>query len=177
MGIFKKLFGKEKAVSREALIHAETDRLWLLIKETLAYYDTIACPCAFPRFIQYASIDCVGTGMGLSFYMSETEGFIHHCGPYYNIQQVDKENENYRAIYTCKKCSSTFICGWQDLSIHVDRTYLKPTEIKIAAIGAGIKTPVPYVVGLFGHRLPPQNDFVKLDLGSFKEYISELKNG
>jgi hypothetical protein len=152
----------------------ETEKMWKLIQETLAFYDHIACPCAFPRFRQYTAIDCVN--FRGSFYMSETEAFLHYCQPYFDVQEIDKGDENYRAIYTCKKCKSIYEFGWTDFSIRVSRTYLKIEDIKAVQIGlAGIR-PIPFYLGLFGHMLPARDQFQKVELADFITYIRGISD-
>lgn len=176
MGFFKQLFGSSKVSVKKQRSQAEldelqreTDRTWALLKETLAYYDSIACPCAFPRFIQYTSIDCVD--MSGSFYMSETEGFIQHAGPYYEISETDKGQENHRNIYTCKKCASTFEFGWADFSIYVSRSFLKPVKINVKQAGADARSPIPFYIGFFGHKLPDLSLVQKVSFEVFQSYI------
>jgi hypothetical protein len=149
----------------------ETEKLWLHIKETLAYYNSIACACAFPRFRQYAAIDCVEYRG--SFYMSEVEAFLQHCQPYFDIKESDKGDEAYRAVYTCKKCGSTYDYGWSDFSIYVSRTYLKIKEFKAIQVGSAAEQPIPFYIGLFGHKLPDQGLFKRVGL---TDYIAYLRN-
>ncbi len=154
-------------------IQDNANKLWKLLEETLSYYDSVACACAFPRFHQYVRIDCVD--YGASFYMSETEGFIYHAQKYFDVQPLGKGGEVNNAIYTCKKCKSTYDYGWADFSIHVNRTVLKLQELKTETIGAEAKTPIPFVVGLFGHKYPERSLFDMVSLEVFSTYIRELK--
>jgi len=184
MSIYEKLFGKKKEKPVKPVvdpvreehykkIQENTDRLWLLLKETLEYYDTVACPCAFPRFRQYAAIDCVDTGT--SFYASETEGIIFHAKGYYNEEASASGSDVNNAIYTCKKCGSTFDYGWSDFSIHVNRTVLKARELKVVDMGAAAIIPIPMFVGLFGHNYPDRSGFNLVGYEEFAAYIRELK--
>ena len=150
----------------------ETEKTWKLIQETLAFYDGIACPCAFPRFRQYTAIDCVD--FRASFYMSETEAFLHYCHPYFDVQEIDKGDENYRAMYTCKKCRSIYEYAWTDFSIRISRTYLKIKDMKAVQVGPTGKLPIPFYLGLFGHTLPAQDQFQKVELADFINYIREI---
>jgi hypothetical protein len=156
-------------------IQEDTNRLWTLLRETVEYYKSLACPCAFPRFIQYTSIDCSDTHN--SFYMSETEGFIQTSGDCFDVQEIEKGNECYKAGHTCRTCGSTYINAWSDFSIRVSRTYLKPVELKAKQIGADPEKPIPFFVGLFGHSYPDRTDFQHVDYQKFKDYIRALKNG
>jgi len=154
-------------------IQMQADKLWNLIEETLVYYNTVACQCAFPRFRQYVGIDCSDTGD--SYYVSETETFISCSKKYFNIEQLTpiRGGENSIAIYTCKKCSTTFEFGWSDFSIHVDRSYLTLKDKKVDDIGADIQTQIPVLLGPFGHSYPV-NAFDKVDLETLKEYMLEV---
>ncbi|HET6252966.1 MAG TPA: hypothetical protein VFE32_02765 [Puia sp.] len=181
MNFFQSLFNpNKKALSPEAphelgsiiKLEEETEKLWKAIEETLKYYDKIACLCAFPRFRQYAGIDCVD--FRASFYMSETEAFLHHCNPYFDVHQTDKGDEVCRAIYTCKKCGSTYDYGWSDFSIRVSRTYLKIKELKAVQVGSEAKDPISYYIGLFGHKLPDQGRFKKVELADFITYVRNI---
>ncbi len=156
-------------------IQEATNRLWALLRETVEYYKSVACPCAFPRFIQYTSIDCRETHN--SFYTSETEGFIQTSGDCFEGKEIDKDDECYKAIYTCKTCGSTYLNAWSDFSIRVSRTYLKPIELKAKQIGADAEQPTPFFVGLFGHSYPDRADFKHLGFDEFRGYVRALKNG
>ena len=181
MTLLEKIFGRKKrsivynSNDRAKQIQETTDKLWKVIEEALQFYNSLSCQCAFPRFRQYISIDCSETVK--SFYMSETEGFIRQSHHLFDILEVDRGQEVNQAIYTCKKCGSTYNYAWSDFSIHVDRSYLKPRQISVEQIGADPSNPIPFVVGLFGHSLPDRNLFRQVDLDFFKKYITELKNG
>jgi hypothetical protein len=155
-------------------IQIDTEKLWTQVERTLAFYDNHACPCAFPRFRQYASIDCVDTGN--SFYVSETEAFISRSSRYFDIQTLTPEQggECSLAIYTCKKCGSTYEFGWSDFSIHVSRSYLKLKEKKVSDIGSAPLTPIPVFVGPFGHSYPDKA-FAKTDLERLTKYLEEIE--
>lgn len=155
-------------------VQADANRLWQLLADTIKYYNTVACPCAFPRFFQYTTIDCVDTGS--SFYMSETEGFIQAATEYYEVQKLDQGPEAANSIFTCKVCSSTFNWGWSDFSIHVNRSFLKPITLKATQKGADPEFPTPYFVGPFGHALPDRSAYKWVDFDTFKSYIQSLKN-
>ena len=171
----KRIIGTASQPTTVEQIEADTNQLWTLLRETVEYYNAVACPCAFPRFIQYTSIDCRDTHN--SFYMSETEGFIQTSGDCFDGIEVDKGDECYKAIYTCKTCGSTYINAWSDFSIRVNRTYQKPTALKTKQIGADVELPIPFFVGLFGHSYPDKANFRYTDFETFKEYIRALKSG
>jgi len=159
---------------REQAIQKAADELWEMLKEILKVYYSDGCACRYPRFHQYVQIDC--TDSGKSFYMSETEGFIALSAPYFMIRQIPSGTENYKNEYTCKTCGSVYESGWSDFSIHVSRTYLKILDKKATDIGADATTPVPFVVGLFGHALPPRENFVRVNFAEMKRYLLERKN-
>jgi hypothetical protein len=176
VNIIQKLVKKKQSAAEAARVEQiqnAASQLWALLRETIEYYNSIACPCAFPRFRQYIRIDCLDTHG--SFYMSETEGLIHTSKDCFTVEQIDKGSEIYQALCTCKKCGSTYITGWSDFSIHVNRTFLKPIEIKTAQKGADAETPIPFVVGLFGHKLPDLAGFKHVGFEEFKEYVQALK--
>ena len=66
-------------------IEDNTVKLWKLIEETMAYYISISCQCAFSRYRQIISLDC--SDYEKSFYSSETEGFLQHSRPYFNMTE------------------------------------------------------------------------------------------
>jgi hypothetical protein len=185
MNFLQKIFGQkhhDKQITETGFqprtveqIQKDTNRLWALLRETIEYYKSLACPCAFPRFIQYASIDCRETHN--SFYMSETEGFIQTSGDCFDTKEIDKGDECFKAIYTCKTCGSTYINAWSDFSIRISRTYLKPLQLKANQVGADAENPIPFFVGIFGHSYPDRSDFRNVDFETFKDYIRALKNG
>ena len=185
MKFLQNIFGQKKSGGQKTKaasqiqsieqIQEDTNKLWSLLRDTVEYYKLSACPCAFPRFLQYTSIDCRETHN--SFYMSETEGFIQFSGDCFESQEIDKGDECYKAIYTCKTCGSTYIKAWSDFSIRVNRAYLKPIELKASQIGAEAESPIPFFVGLFGHSYPDRAGFKKQNFDTFKEYIRALKNG
>ena len=155
-------------------IEKDTEKLWTQVERTLEFYDKQACQCAFPRFRQYVSIDCVDTSN--SFYVSETEAFISRSKRYFDIQTLAAEQggECSLAIYTCKKCGSTYEFGWSDFSIHVSRSYLKLMKKKVNDIGGEPLTPIPVFVGPFGHSYPDKA-FAKDDLEGLTKYFQEIK--
>lgn len=157
-------------------IKINTNKLWEQIEKTLEYYNAHACQCAFPRFRQYTSIDCGDTGN--SFYVAETEAFISLGKKYFNIQSLvpERGGECSLAIYTCKKCGSTYEFGWSDFSIYINRSYLKLKEKKVNDIGGDLLTPIPVFVGPFGHSYP-DNLFTKKDMEVLIKYLKEIKNG
>ncbi|MEP7258622.1 MAG: hypothetical protein ABI687_09540 [Flavitalea sp.] len=181
MNIFRRLFGSANpslmaksgsgTEKRNAEIQAAADELWQALRDTLRQYDVWGCACQFPRFHQYISIDCINTGS--SFYMSETEGFIALAKPYFEVKELTPSPESYRNEYTCKKCGSVYEYGWSDFSISVSRSYLKITEQKTKYTGAEQLTPIPFYVGLFGHRLPSGEGFIKVGLPALKNYLLE----
>ena len=183
MNFLKKIFGQEHSSSqskptiaeskRIEQIQRDTDLLWLLLKDTVANYNAIACPCAFPRFIQYVSIDCSETSN--SYYMSETEGFIYSSKDYFEHKPIDKGDECEKSIWICKTCASTFVEAWSDFSIHVNRTYLKPLHLQAKQVGADPEEIIPFYVGLFGHSLPSRDGFRQVDYETFKNYIQSVK--
>lgn len=184
MSIFKRLFGSHTLpaaqpqqrvlTEREQAIQSAANELWKMLEEILQFYYADGCACQYPRFHQYVKMDCTDTGK--SFYMSETEGFIELARPYFTIQEIAAASENYRSEYTCNTCGSVYICGWSDFSIHVSRTYLKIVDKKAEDRGAGAVVPMPFYVGLFGHALPPREDFVKVDAETLKKYLLERRN-
>lgn len=182
MNIFKKLFGSAKASPQQASsrekhvkrVQENTDKLWKFIEETLESYNTQSCQCAFPRFRQIVSIDCVDHGK--SFYCSETEGFISYGKKYFTTTKVDAGPEAYNELWQCNKCGSQYDLGWSDFSIDVERTFLKIKELKTTDIGAAPQLPVPLFVGVFGHNFPGQDQLVPVDFETFKTYITELKS-
>jgi hypothetical protein len=167
-------FQPEIAHKSESMIklEEETEKLWKDIKETLEFYDSVGCPCAFPRFHQYAAIDCVE--FRASFYMSETEAILHHCGPYFDVKETDKGDEAYRALYTCKKCQSTYDYAWSDFSIRISRTYLKVKDLKAIQVGPAANQPTPFYIGLFGPKLPDPVHFKRVELEDFIAYLRNI---
>lgn len=155
-------------------IQGDVSTLGSLLRETIDYYKTLGCPCAFPRFIQYTSIDCVDSGD--SFFMRETESFIQASDDCFDTKEIDKGNECYRAILTCKTCGSTFIKAWSDFSIAISRTYLKPLELKAPQIGADAEKPIPFMAGLCGHSMPDKAGFKHVDHDTFRAYLRALKD-
>lgn len=160
-------------MSREEEIQINTKLLWKLIEETLEYYNSISCPCAFPRYRQYVGIDCIDYHG--SFYMSETEGFIHHSAKYFNIKDIPAvDNENTSRIWECRKCKTKFLFGWSDFSIAVNRSYLKLTDHKVEDIGSKPGLPTPFFVGLFGHKYPNKELFQQLAFDHFRDYLRSM---
>lgn len=160
MNIFKKLFGSsnvkaQPTISREEnekRIRENTDQLWKFIEELLVDFNNQSCQCAFPRFRQIVSIDCVDYRK--SFYCSETEGFISSARNYFTITKTETGNEAYNESWCCNKCGSLYDYGWSDFSIHVSRGFLKIKELKPTDIGAEVQVPIPLYVGIFGHTFP-----------------------
>ncbi|MBC6112640.1 hypothetical protein ACFOG5_11520 [Pedobacter fastidiosus] len=149
------------------------DRVYAMVKEVLNYYNTVSCQCAYPRFIQYTSIDC--RDYDGTFFVLETEAFIEHAFEYFDVSKINNGEESIRSIYTCKKCKSTFEYGWSDFSIAISRAYLKPIQIMAIQIGAEADTPIPVVMGLCGHKLRTMEFYDMVTFDDFLAYIYELK--
>lgn len=182
MNIFKKLFGSsgiqaQPTISREEnekRIRENTDQLWKFIEETLVDFNNQSCQCAFPRFRQIVSIDCVDYSK--SFYCSETEGFISQARNYFTITKTDTGSEAYNELWSCNKCGSLYDYGWSDFSIHVERSFLKNKELKTTGIGAEPQLPIPLFVGIFGHTFPEKDQLTPVDFDTFKKYITALRS-
>jgi hypothetical protein len=136
MNFFRKLFNpgssskkdisdRQEQARQENItrITENTDKLWKFLEKTLAFYNEKGCQCAFPRFRQIVSIDCVDTGS--SFYASETEGFIGFARNYFTTVKLATGPEAQNELWTCNKCGSVYSYGWADFSIHVNRSILK----------------------------------------------------
>ncbi len=178
MNIFKKLFGSsnvqaQPTISREEnekRIRENTDQLWKFIEEVLVDFNNQSCQCAFPRFRQIVSINCVDYHK--SFYCSETEGFIDRARNYFTITKTETGPEAYNEVWCCNKCGSLYDFGWSDFSIHVSRAFLKNTELKTTDIGAEPQLPIPLYVGIFGHTFPGKDQLIPVDFDTFKKYIT-----
>jgi len=144
-----------------------------LMSEAVDFYARTACPCAFPRFRQYSVIDCVDYAASFSF--AETEALIHYARPSFDIPEPGPGRDNAHARWTCKTCRSTWDFGWDDFSIHVSRSYLKPVEILAGQVGADPITPIPFVAGPEGHRFPPRELFQPVETEAFLAYLTALR--
>ncbi|MCE6990115.1 hypothetical protein [Dyadobacter sp. CY323] len=180
MNIFQKLFkaapqSQNKTGNAEYLrmTQEKTDKVWKYLEETVDFYNETACPCAFQRFRQIVSIDCVD--FRKSFYASETEGFISAAYKHFTVEPIPEGNEANNAIWTCNTCSSTYLFGWSDFSIHVNRTFLKVADLKTKDIGAPPVTPIPLHVGLFGHTFPDHSHILPTDFDTFASYIRAME--
>lgn len=137
------------------------------IREALHFYNILSCPCAFPRFRQYAAVDCVGTGD--SYALRETEAIIE-----LSRKDFDVSSPSTNAVYTCKKCGSIYDFEWQDLSIHISRSCLKISSLLVEEVGAEPRIPIPAAAGPYGHSYP-ENLFEKVDPGTLYAYLIQLK--
>ena len=141
--------------------------LWKELENAIAFYNTKACPCAFPRFRQYVGIDCIDYHG--NFYFSETEGFIAASAPNFNPDPANGMQ------VICKTCGSVFYKEWQDFSIHISRTTMKVVELKAAQVGADTIEPIPFNFGPVGHKNPDRSLFQYLELDEFVKYITAVK--
>ena len=180
MNFFKRLFKsipqtESKTGNAEYLkiTQEKTDKVWKFLEETIDFYNAKSCPCAFPRFRQIAAIDCVD--FGKSFYASETEGIISAAYKHFTVVPTTDGNEANNAIWTCNKCRSTYLFGWSDFSIHVNRTFLKINDLRTEDIGEPAISPIPLHVGLFGHTFPDHSHILPTDFETFATYIRALK--
>ena len=155
-------------------IEDNTEKLWKLIEETMAYFNSISCQCAFPRYRQIISLDC--SDYEKSFYCSETEGFLQHSRPYFNMTEGSNKLEDNSQIWTCKKCGSAYDYARSDFSIYVSRGHLKIKEHKISDFGEAPQKSIPFVVGLFGHSYPDRKLFKQVDLDTFSSYMKATKH-
>jgi hypothetical protein len=135
------------------------------------YYDT-QCQCAFPRYHQIISIDCVETGD--SFSCHETEMLIEMSKPYFDIQLGPKGYEGNHQVWTCKKCGSSYTNDWEDFSIAVSRRTMKAIETKVPLTGKPAVKPIPLFLGLSGHSFPPQTEMVPVSYEDFEAYMVEV---
>ncbi|MBL0007581.1 MAG: hypothetical protein IPP25_10525 [Saprospiraceae bacterium] len=143
-----------------------------LFTKCFEHYYATQCQCAFPRYHQIISIDCVDTGDSFSCY--ETEMLIEMSKPYFDIQKGPKGHEGAHQVWTCRKCGSTYSYDWEDFSIHVSRVTMKATETKVAPIGKPAVKPIPLFLGLSGHSFPPQTEMVPVSYEDFEVYMLEL---
>lgn len=179
---FQKLFGVTQAKPQAAdsaaiaehqrLKQEKLARLNTLIMETLAFYKSVSCPCAFPRFRQIVGIDC--TDYRASFYATETELFIDAASPLYEQKIIGHPNNNEKE-WTCKTCGSAWYFNWQDFSIHVSRSVLKIVDLRTADAGAAPTIPIPLFIGLSGHSYPDRTAIAPVDFETFKAYMQERK--
>lgn len=169
--IFNKPSKRDSEIAYRNEIQNKANQLWEVFKEILLIYNQGGCQCQYPRYHQYVEIDCVDYRG--NFYMSETEGLVANSEPYFNIEEVNEKPNDRK--YTCKKCGSVYEYNWQDFSIHVDRSYLKIRDKKVGDIGAPPQKPIPFYVGMFGHKLAPREDFLLVDLETFRNYLLERK--
>ena len=141
--------------------------LWKELQDVVAYYNSLTCPCAFPRFRQYAEIDCIDYHG--NFYFSETEGFIA-----ITAEQYPADPANGMQVI-CNKCGSVYYKEWQDFSIHVSRTTMKIVELKAEQVGADPIKPIPFNFGPVGHKNPERSLFQHMELEPFVAYLKEKK--
>lgn len=184
MGIFDKLFGKPKAKSffdkyedkdktqnnfnDLSLKHIKVKELYEAAFEM--YYST-SCQCAFPRYQQIVGIDCFN--FSSSFKCFDAEMLIGFSRPYFYIEKSDMKDEIKNEKWICKRCSSTYEYGWQDLSIAVEREKLALTELKLNSIGKPVLKPIPIYIGLRGHSYPSKSEITKVEYDEFKRYLME----
>jgi hypothetical protein len=141
--------------------------LWKELENVVGYYNSIACPCAFPRFRQYVGIDCIDYRG--SFYFSETEGLIA-----VTAEQYTPDPANGMQVI-CRTCGSVYYKEWQDFSIHISRTTMKIVELKAEQVGADPITPIPFNYGPVGHKNPEKRLFQYMELDAFVNYLKELQ--
>jgi hypothetical protein len=161
---------EEKELDKLRKIRERVDRLQPMVMHVLKYYDEVACPCSFPRFLQYASLKFEDFDDAM-FYLIETEAFNDKARPYYNIQKTE---QHFVDLWTCKKCRSTFHAHWDQFSINFDRTYLEPLRITAAKVGKDVLHPIPIFVGYFGFRTPDPKKFGYVELGELQQYLLAL---
>lgn len=147
------------------------EKVKALFEACFQQYYVAHCQCAFPRYRQIISIDCVDTGN--SFSCHETEMLIEISKPYFDIQPGPKGYENAHQQWTCKKCGSTYNNDWEDFSIHVSRRTMKATDLKITPIGKPTLKPIPLFLGLSGHSFPPQTEMVPVEFEQLEAYMLE----
>lgn len=173
---FQKFFRRQPVTETKATVvsafskEEKIARLQLLIAETLALYQSVACPCAFPRFRQIAGIDCVDYGE--SFYAAETELLIEAAEPFYDKKIIGRMTGN-DGEWMCKTCGSLWHYNWQDFSLAVSRSVLKIGKLTTGDAGAPLLYPIPLYVGLTGHGYPPKSRMAPASLEDVKAYLQE----
>lgn len=151
----------------------ETEKIIDLIEKALENYNQNFCQCRFPRFIQISSINCFDYNS--NFKSIETEILIDKSRNFFTTEKVESEGgECYTENWTCKKCGSRFELNWTDLSIYLDRAYLKPIKITSFLIGKNPIKPIPLFRGLVGYNYPPKTEIVNVSFEEFEKYILEL---
>ncbi|GAB4427086.1 MAG: hypothetical protein OHK0039_45300 [Bacteroidia bacterium] len=136
------------------------------MRSVLAVYRAVACPCAFPRFRQVVAIDCVDWGG--AFFCYETEGLIAVAREGYAIG----DDTGYGSVWTCETCGSVFQQAWQDFSIHISRSTLKPVQLLVADLGAAAETPMRLSRGFAGHSHPPASLAVQVSPEEIKTWLT-----
>ncbi|MBC7904608.1 MAG: hypothetical protein H7Y27_14385 [Gemmatimonadaceae bacterium] len=182
MNLFQKLFGSKPVMTASSppgnhrgsqTFEDRETVLWNFLNETIAYYKSISCYCAFPRFRQMIGIDC--TDYRKAFAVSETECLIGISSQFFASQPVSNPGEANSELRTCKNCGSSYLFGWQDFSISVNRSVMKPVRINIEDRGAAALVPIPLFVGPSGHGLPDRTQMIPVPFDVFQKYMRELK--
>lgn len=142
-----------------------------IFTEAMARYRRAGCPCAFPRFVQIAGIDC--TKMGASAKCWDTEVLIGLAKEGFETGPSDRRDEASNERWVCKTCGSVYEYGWSDFSIHVERQKLECTHLRATPVGKAAERPVPLFLGVFGHNVPPESELIPADLETFRRYLLE----
>ncbi|MDY3317389.1 hypothetical protein PG630_08730 [Riemerella anatipestifer] len=168
---FFKFFSKK---SKDKIIvnpNIDYKKIDVLLDNALQKYNSKSCQCAFPRFIQIVSIDCFDYGQSFKSY--ETEILIKKSRKFFDSEKFENKQECHSEKWNCKKCNSEFELYWSDLSIALDRTTLKPINIKVKSIGKESIVPIPLYKGLYGYSYPPKTEIINVNIDEFENYILE----
>lgn len=168
---FLNFFKKNKKIEISKTNSYDFEKLNSIIENALNKYNINYCQCSYPRFIQIVSIDCFDYGQSFKSY--ETEILIENSRKYFETEKFENKQECHSEKWKCKKCNSEFEYYWSDLSIALDRTTLKPINIKAKSIGKQTITPIPLYKGLVGYSYPPKNEIINVNIYEFEKYIIE----
>ena len=85
------------------------DAFELQLTELVAWYNTVACPCAFPRFRAL-------TGLRFDAMILEKESLISLARSGYEITDFSERNDK-TEVWLCKTCISSFYANFTPLQV------------------------------------------------------------
>lgn len=122
------------------------------LSAVLDFYYSKGCPCQFPRFRQFAAIDCLE--LGGSFYCYESNLLIEKA----ILKRFDlglaKKEATGGLLVSCKVCQSTYRWDAEEFGFAVQWMVLRLEEKKSRDIGAPTKNILPVFIGPIGYEIP-----------------------
>jgi hypothetical protein len=122
------------------------------LSEVIDYYFEIACPCIFPRFLQFISVDCLA--LGGTFHCHESNILIR----YMLLKGLEINTNTDNVFARCKVCKSKYHLETDEFGFMIQRMVLTIIDNNVETYGEIESQPMPVFIGPIGKV--PENIFL-----------------